>query len=50
MVAVISMYGLQCGWPQTPMRVAGCMKCIVNMYVYAMSAAPSDVKSTEKSK
>jgi hypothetical protein len=40
MVAIISMYGLQCGWPQTPMRTAGCMKFILNMYVYAMTAEP----------
>ena len=39
-VAVISMYGLQCGWPQTPMRAPGCMKCIVNIYVYAMTSGP----------
>jgi hypothetical protein len=40
MVAVISMYGLQCGWPQTPMRASGCMKFILNMYIYAMTAGP----------
>lgn len=40
MVAAISMYGLQCGWPQTPMRASGCMKFIVNLYVYAMTAGP----------
>ncbi|MBC8094656.1 MAG: DUF4159 domain-containing protein [Akkermansiaceae bacterium] len=40
MVAIISMYGLQCGWPQTPMRTPGCMKFILNMYVYAMTAGP----------
>ena len=40
MVAIISMYGLQCGWPQTPMRTAGCMKFILNLYVYAMTAGP----------
>lgn len=40
MVAVISMYGLECGWPQTPMRTPGCMKLILNIYVYAMTAAP----------
>ena len=38
LVAVISMYGLQCGWPQTPMRTDGCMKFILNIYVYAMTA------------
>jgi hypothetical protein len=38
MVAIISLYGLQCGWPQTPMRTAGCMKFILNLYVYAMIA------------
>lgn len=37
LVAVISLYGLECGWPQTPMRTPGCMKMIVNMYVYAMT-------------
>ena len=40
MISVISMYGLQCGWPQTPMRTAGCMKFILNLYVYAMTAGP----------
>ena len=40
MVAVISMDGLECGWPQTPMRTPGCMKLILNIYVYAMTAAP----------
>ena len=40
MVAVISMYGFECGWPQTPMRTSGCMKFILNMYVYAMTAGP----------
>lgn len=40
MVAVISMYGLECGWPQTPKRTAGCMKFILNMYIYAMTAGP----------
>lgn len=40
MVAVISMYGLQCGWPQTPRRTPGCMKFILNTYVYAMTAGP----------
>jgi hypothetical protein len=40
MVALLSMYGLQCGWPQTPMRTPGCMKLILNAYVYAMTAAP----------
>lgn len=40
MVAVISMYGLECGWPQTPMRTSGCMKFILNIYVYAMTAGP----------
>ncbi len=42
MVAVISMYGLECGWPQTPMRTAGCMKFILNIYLYAMTAGPED--------
>lgn len=40
MVAVISMYGLQCGWPQTPQRTPGCMKFILNLYLYAMTAGP----------
>ena len=40
MVAVISMYGLECGWPQTPLRTSGCMKFILNMYIYAMTAGP----------
>jgi hypothetical protein len=40
MVAVISMYGLECGWPQTPLRTSGCMKFILNIYVYAMTAGP----------
>jgi len=36
-IAVISMSGLECGWPQTPGRAPGCMKMIVNAYVYAMT-------------
>lgn len=40
MIAVISMYGLQCGWPQTPMRTPGCMKLILNTYIHAMTATP----------
>jgi hypothetical protein len=40
MVAIISMYGLECGWPQTPQRTTGCMKFILNMYMYAMTAGP----------
>lgn len=44
MVAVISMYGLQCGWPQTPMRAPGCMKFILNIYMYAMTAGPEGGK------
>lgn len=36
LVAVISMYGLQCGWLQTPQRAPGCMKCMVNIYVHAL--------------
>jgi hypothetical protein len=40
MVAILSMYGLQCGWPQTPLRTAGCMKFILNLYVYAMTMEP----------
>jgi hypothetical protein len=46
MIAVISTRGLECGWPQTPLRAPGCMKMIVNAYVYAMTrgseAAPSE--------
>ena len=42
MVAVISMYGLECGWPQTPLRTSGCMKFILNIYVYAMTAGPEE--------
>lgn len=37
MIAVISVSGLECGWPQTPQRAPGCMKMIVNAYVYAMT-------------
>jgi hypothetical protein len=37
MVGVISMYGLECGWLAVPDRKAGCMKMIVNIYVYAMT-------------
>ena len=46
MVAVISMYGLECGWPQTPTRTPGCMKLILNIYVYAMTAAPETAVAT----
>jgi hypothetical protein len=37
MTAVIHTSGLECGWPQTPGRVPGCEKLIVNTYVYAMT-------------
>jgi hypothetical protein len=37
MIAVISIAGLECGWPETPQRVPGCMKLIVNSYIYAMT-------------
>ena len=37
MIAVISINGLECGWPQTPQRMPACMKMIVNSYVYAMT-------------
>lgn len=37
LIAVISVSGLECGWPQTPGRTPGCMKAIVNTYVYAMT-------------
>jgi hypothetical protein len=40
MVAVLTGAGLECGWPQTPQREPGCMKMIVNMYVYAMTRTP----------
>jgi hypothetical protein len=46
MVAVISMDGLECGWPQTPMRTPGCMKLILNIYIYAMTAAPEAAVAT----
>jgi hypothetical protein len=42
MVAVISMYGLECGWPQTPQRTPGCMKFILNIYIYAMTAGSEE--------
>lgn len=37
LIAVISVSGLECGWPQTPQRMPGCMQLIVNSYVYAMT-------------
>lgn len=37
LIAVISTDGLECGWPETPQREAGCMKMIVNSYIYAMT-------------
>ncbi len=37
LIAVINTSGLECGWPQTPDRMPGCMKMIVNLYVYAMT-------------
>ena len=37
MVTVLTTVGLECGWPNTPQRIPGCMKMIVNMYVYAMT-------------
>lgn len=43
MVGVISMYGLECGWPETPARQPGCMKMIVNIYVYAMTRGDETV-------
>jgi hypothetical protein len=46
MVAVISMYGLECGWPQSPQRIPGCMKLILNIYIYAMTAAPEAAVAT----
>lgn len=43
MIAVISISGLECGWPQTPLRAPGCMKMIVNAYVYAMTRGSESV-------
>jgi len=37
MLGIISMDGLECGWPERPHRVQGCMKLIVNIYIYAMT-------------
>jgi hypothetical protein len=37
MIAAICTDGLECGWPQTPQRTVGCMRMIVNIYVYAMT-------------
>lgn len=37
MIAVVSITGLECGWPETPQRVPACMKMITNVYVYAMT-------------
>jgi len=37
MIAAICEDGLECGWPQTPLRIPGCSKMIVNIYVYAMT-------------
>lgn len=37
MIAVISINGLECGWPETPQRVPACMGLIVNSYVYSMT-------------
>jgi len=39
MIAVISITGLECGWPETPQRVPACLKMITNIYVYAMTLA-----------
>jgi hypothetical protein len=37
LVAVVSISGLECGWPETPDRVPACLKMITNIYVYAMT-------------
>jgi hypothetical protein len=37
MIAAICTDGLECGWPETPQRATGCMRMIVNIYVYAMT-------------
>jgi hypothetical protein len=37
MVALLSLSGLQCGWPNKPPRVPECMKMVTNIYVYAMT-------------
>lgn len=37
LIAAISTSGLECGWPQTPGRAPGCMKLILNSYIYAMT-------------
>ncbi|MFT3867794.1 MAG: DUF4159 domain-containing protein [Nibricoccus sp.] len=37
MIAIISITGLECGWPETPQRAPACMKMIVNSYIYAMT-------------
>lgn len=37
LLAVISINGLECGWPETPQRVPACMGLIVNSYIYAMT-------------
>ncbi|HEX2852616.1 MAG TPA: DUF4159 domain-containing protein [Opitutaceae bacterium] len=46
MVGVISMYGLECGWPESPARKPGCMKMIVNIYVYAMTHSADAVATS----
>ena len=46
MVAIVTLNGLQCGWPQTPLRKPGCVQMILNIYIYAMTAGPeTDVPS-----
>jgi hypothetical protein len=37
LVAVVSITGLECGWPETPDRIPACLKMITNIYVYAMT-------------
>jgi hypothetical protein len=37
MIAVVSITGLECGWPETPDRVPACLQMITNVYVYAMT-------------
>lgn len=48
MTGIISMYGLECGWPETPARVPACMKMIVNIYVYAMTRGNESVATSPR--
>lgn len=47
MVAVVTTFGLECGWPQTPQRTPGCLRMIVNAYVYALTRTP-EVAAVER--